>query len=345
MTVKNPPTFDAQKLYDNSVISIQLGIEDFLLSTTPPEKGGNEARALSSARNLFAGMLLLFKYKIAISVRDPSDAYSLIFNPPASILPQSDGNGGVEWIPVGKFRSTTIDVAGIEQRFKGFGITVDWKAIEELQDCRNHLEHLHPKHTLGEVAGFIANLFPVLTDFISKELNLVPLDVLGEAWNKMLKHKDFYSRNKNACEVSWNSADFPKNMKFYLLKCSCDMCGSKLLKANEEDLDAGLTMVNNEEIFKYRCLSCGYTDLIAPLLRAALRHEHNFDYSRGEDPTIEQCLECKRETFLIFEQQCPWCEAKLDHERCDMCGTNLTQLDQDNNGLCSYHYNMVSKVD
>ncbi len=138
---------DAEKLKENAVTSIRLGIEDFQRSQAPEAQGGDAARALSAVRNLFAGVLLLFKYKIAISVDNPERATELIFNPP-EVLPQADGNGGVEWKPMGKFKKTTIDVGTIKKRFEGFGIQVDWNVVDKLQECRNHLEHLHPTNTL-----------------------------------------------------------------------------------------------------------------------------------------------------------------------------------------------------
>ncbi len=139
------------------------------------EQGGDPAHALSAVRNLFAGVLLLFKYKIATSVDDFDDAPALIFNPP-EILPQSDGNGGIEWKPAGKFKRTTIDVATIKKRFEGFGIEVDWLTIDKLQECRNHLEHLPPANTLGEVADFVAEL-PILREFIQTQLNEQPAEL------------------------------------------------------------------------------------------------------------------------------------------------------------------------
>ncbi len=97
------PELDAEKLKENALTSIRLGIEDFQRSQLAKDQGGDPARALSAVRNLFAGILLLFKYKIAVSVDDPDDASVLIFNPP-EVLPQADGNGGIEWKPVGKFK-------------------------------------------------------------------------------------------------------------------------------------------------------------------------------------------------------------------------------------------------
>ncbi|WP_447885707.1 hypothetical protein [Serratia fonticola] len=339
MSIPAAPTLDAEKLYSNAVISIQLGIEDFEQSTLE-----NPARALSSVRNLFAGLLLLFKYKIAVSVNDPADAYTLIFNAPP-VLPKADGSGGVVWVPNGNFKKTTIDVQGIEQRFDGFGIVVDWVAIKKLQDCRNHLEHLHPKHTLSEVSGFIADLFPVLTDFITNELKQVPSDVLSSAWEKMLDHQDFYNKKLAECEESWKSAAVPEGMQPYLTECICDMCSSKLLSANQDDIDANLTVENDVSKFRYRCLSCSYSDLIVPLLYEAFRLENYFDPRDGDEPTHEICYQCEHDTFLIFEQRCAWCEATQNYEQCTICGEHLGQDDQDNDGLCGYHYHMSSKND
>lgn len=137
------PNLDATKLRENALTSIRLGVEDFERSRLSSNTRGDPARALSAIRNLFAGVLLLFKYKIATCVDDPADAAALIFNPP-EILPHSDGSGGIAWVPAGKFKITTIDVGTIQKRFDAFDIEVDWAVIEKLQGCRNHLEHLHP---------------------------------------------------------------------------------------------------------------------------------------------------------------------------------------------------------
>lgn len=82
----------------------------------------------------------------SLQLRRPTvNANRAIFNPP-EVLPHSDGDGGIEWIPVGKLRSTTIDVATIKKRFEAFGIEVDWDVVSKLQECRNHLEHPPRSH-------------------------------------------------------------------------------------------------------------------------------------------------------------------------------------------------------
>ncbi|STQ72496.1 hypothetical protein [Hafnia alvei] len=337
-------TLDSQKLQENALLSIKLGIEDFELSQKELNNGGNPARALSAVRNLFAGMLLLFKYKIATSVNTPEDAYLLIFNPP-NVLPKPDGEGGVLWAPEGKFKTTTIDTTTIEQRFKSFNIDVDWNTIKQLQNVRNHLEHLHPINTLGEVAGFVANLFPILSDFIKNQLNKDPLELLEESWSKMLKHNAFYETKRKECDQSWEFSGIPENMKNLLQKCSCDECHSELLAVSQESLTDRLTVKDNEENFTYKCISCGHSDLITPLLLQALNEDHDYDYYDYDNYNIEVCYQCSRNTFLIDEQLCVWCGTTLDYEKCNICGELLKQDDQDNDGLCGYHYSLVNKGD
>ncbi|WP_447872672.1 hypothetical protein [Serratia fonticola] len=336
---------DAKKLYENAVVSIQLGIEDFKLSQLPESDGGNPFRALSSVRNLYAGLLLLCKYKIATSVDTDELAYELIHCPPQKILPHPDGRGGVIWQPEGRFKKATIDVAEIKERFANFEITVDWHIVEKLQECRNHLEHLHPNNSLGEVAEFVADLFPVLRDFITNELNEVPQTVLGSAWETMLQHKKFFSQQLFNSQSSWDDAKIPAGMTEFLDRCSCPECGSKLLEASHVNLTAGETVSDDELLFNFVCVACGENELIAPLLIDALQREYFYWPPEGEEPTYEMCYQCEHETFLISEQNCRWCGYTLECKSCSLCGELLTQDEQDNGGLCSYHNYIASKYD
>lgn len=329
------PPLDAEKLKENALTSIRLGIEDFQRSRSVKEDG-DPARALSAIRNLFAGVLLLFKYKIAISVDDPADAALLIFNPP-EVLPQADGNGGVEWKPVGKFKRTTIDVATIKKRFDGFDIEMDWTTIEKLQDCRNHLEHLHPANTLGEVADFVAELFPILRDFVHTQLNEQPAELLGTAWPIMLGHHTFFMDTKAECVAAWDEAGVPELMQPWLEQCQCEECGSSLIRPHVEDVEEGMSVERHDSDFRYVCLACGYHNLIGPLMLKILGDAFDFDPREGGEPSIETCNECERGTFVTGEQHCLWCGSELDYLECAVCEEPLRQEDQFNSGLCSYH--------
>lgn len=341
MAAKRPtPGLDAAKLRENALTSIRLGVEDFERCRHP---GGDPARALSATRNLFAGVLLLFKYKIATCVDDPVAAAALIFNPP-EVLPRADGNGGIEWEPVGKFKTTTIDVGTIKKRFEAFEIKLDWGVIEKLQECRNHLEHLHPAHTLGEVADFVAELFPVLRDFIQTELEESPAGILGDTWQLMLSHHTFFVDNKRRCEEAWSVADVPERMGPWLDKSKCPECSSTLLMPAQDNIDAGHSVVSDDGLFDAVCIACGHTALIVPLMFDALEDAYWYDQRDGEEPSLECCYQCSRGAFLIHEQSCLWCATELDYTECWLCEENLGQDDQDNGGLCSYHAHVYDKV-
>lgn len=334
---------DAEKLKENALTSIRLGIEDFQRCQAATTQGGDPARALSAVRNLFAGVLLLFKYKIAISVDDPNEAPALIFNPP-EVLPHSDGDGGIEWKPVGKFKKTTIDVATIKKRFEGFGVEVDWEVIEKLQECRNHLEHLHPENTLGEVADFVAELFPVLREFTLKQLNQQPAELLGEAWSIMLKQHNFLVDTQASCGAAWSSVGVPKLMQDWLDACRCEECGSSLLMPHPEDVEDGASVEDQSEEFRYACAACGHTDLIAPLMIKELNDTYDYDPRDGGEPLVEECLQCGNDAFFVGEQHCLWCGAELDYSECAVCGEALRQDDQDNGGRCGYHQYVYEKM-
>lgn len=337
------PELDAEKLKENALTSIRLGIEDFQRSQLTKEQGGDPARALSAVRNLFAGILLLFKYRIAVSVDDSDEAIALIFNPP-EVLPLADGNGGIEWKPVGKFKQTTIDVATIKKRFEGFGIEVDWPTINKLQDCRNHLEHLHPANTLGEVADFVAELFPVLRDFILTQLNEQPAELLGTAWPVLLAHHNFVMDTIAACETAWGDAGVPEMMQPWLERCQCEDCGSSLLRPSQEDIDEGASVENQDNTFRYVCVACGHSDLIGPLMVKELNGAYDYDPRDGGEADVEECNACGRSTFIISEEHCLWCGAELDYPECTLCEEPLRQEDQSNGGLCGYHLHVYEKV-
>lgn len=267
----------------------------------------------------------------------------MIFNPP-EILPQTDGDGGIEWQPVGNFKRTTIDVATIKKRFIGFNIEVDWNTIDKLQDCRNHLEHLHPANTLGEVADFVAELFPILRDFVLSQMNEQPADLLGAAWPIMLKHHTFLMDIKKECSAAWADTGIPELMNPWFEKCQCQACGSSLLRPHGDDLEDALLAEEDDATFRYLCVACGSSDLIAPLMIKTLNDAFDYDPRDGGEPGVENCYQCERDTFVIHEQQCLWCEAELDYKECKVCEEPLGQDDQANGGLCGYHHNVYEKV-
>ena len=133
-------------------------------------------------------------------------------------------------------------------------------------------------------------------------------------------------------------------MQSWLEECQCEECGSSLLRPHTDDIDDGLSVEGYDKDFRYVCVACGHSDLIGPLMIKNLADADDYDPRDGEEPNVETCYQCDRDTFVISEQSCLWCEAELDYSECAACGEALRQDDQDNGGLCGYHHHMHEKM-
>lgn len=336
---------DINRLKENAILSIQLGIEDFEVCQKKIEDGGKPARALSAIRNLFSGVLLLFKYRITLFVPDDKHEQreQLIYNPPREILPYLGDDGDVEWRPTGKFRTTTIDVHNIQSRFETLKIRTDWKVIEKLQQCRNHLEHLHPINSLGEIADFVAELFPILRDFIQNELEEDPRELLQDSWNIMLKQHDFFESIRKQCLEKWQiKEDIPEKVFDLLEGCQCESCGSILLSPSEQH-----TFIKEDaNSLYYCCLKCGCENMLKPLLEKQLNEIFFQDYKEllYNPPSVTHCFSCGNDFFVREEDVCFWCDEGRQYEECEGCGESLDVDEQDNGGMCSrcsYRYSKI----
>jgi hypothetical protein len=146
------------KLFENAITSIQLGVEDY--------QENDPRRAISAVRNFYAGVLLLAKETLVKSVPD-ADLSNLIG---AKYKPVPDGNGGVDFVQDG---SSTIDFVTIGKRFKDFGLSIDQKALEELNRIRNDVEHLYTQKSGEAVREAISNGFPVVVQLF-EHMNEAP---------------------------------------------------------------------------------------------------------------------------------------------------------------------------
>ncbi|NHZ82769.1 hypothetical protein F2P44_26330 [Massilia sp. CCM 8695] len=323
-----------EKLKQNAIISIQHGVEDFDRSRKSTAAGGDPFRAISAARNLYAGVLLLFKYCLIQAISDQTKAVEVIFKPPRDIIPHPDGAGGVAWQPVGKFQRTTIDVDDIKKRFEAFDIKVDWVVMERIQTERNHLEHLHPTQSVGAIGGFVADLFPILSKFITEELNEVPASLLGGAWPIMLAHHDFFVKSQLHCIEQWRESSMPQKAQHFVRDLVCDDCGSPLILPDAESDEA------------YQCMACGHSDALFPQLESLLEKSlGGYDPRDGEEPPTRDCPECDHPMFSVPDGRCQWCDYELEDWECAICGEGLGLDEQENGGLCSYHHYKMSKDD
>jgi len=155
----------------NAVDSITLGIEDY--------ESSDPRRLISCVRNLFAGILLLFKHKLA-DLSPPGSDDVLIKRQVRPVVTPS----GVNWVGKGE---KTVDVQQIKERFKALNISVDWKRVDEINKHRNNIEHYYSTHPQGTLRTVIADSFIVIRDFVRNHLGKDPLDLLGsKTWDGVL---------------------------------------------------------------------------------------------------------------------------------------------------------------
>lgn len=307
-------------ILENAVASIQIGVEDYL-STDP-------RRALSAIRNISSGMLLLFKEKLR--QLSPSGADEVLIK--QTIQPKLNPDGKLLFVGKGK---KTVDTSQIQERFASLGVSADWKRVQAVIDIRNEVEHYCTTAPTSKLKELLADAFIVMRDFISKELEYEPLELLGEAtWQTLLTEATVYENEVKECElakgkVKWSSPG-AEQVSNYL---RCKHCDSELLKPVDED-DCMVSM-------DFQCVACGGLSSFEEIAESAAEECFAGDayiaMTDGGDPPLAECYVCARNTYVIEDQECIVCGATPKYQYCAVCSKKLSVEEQYFNGLCSYH--------
>jgi hypothetical protein len=213
----------AVSLFDNAIRSIQIGLNDYKYND----------RLASSVRNIYAGILLLFKYKLlTLSGKDTNSA--LIRQ---NIAPFLDENGKVIWKGVG---DKTIDVTGIKIRFKSLGIDIDWKVFDRINKHRNEVEHFFSPLSQNEIVELLADCFIIISKFLSNHLRLDAKEVLGdEAWQILLHGYEVYEYEIENNARSIRSLTFHHEIiRDIFLEFRCLSCCSPLVQPTRPRVEA-----------------------------------------------------------------------------------------------------------
>ena len=316
-------------LFENAIASIRMGVEDY--------RQQDSNRALSAVRNLYAGVLLLAKEAL-IRKAPNADPRTVIG---ATFKPIPNAQGGVDHVVSGQ---RTIDFDTIDKRFKDFGLKIDRKALSELNDIRNDIEHHYTEKPEAAIRTAIAKAFPVVSSLF-RQINENPVIHLEGAWDAMLKERALFDHEFAAARASlkgvcWH-ASFMDDAEL-----KCGDCGSELL----EQLHAGNLLQANIE---FRCRNCGGLPETNDVIEATIDDVYGAEaYLRvkdegGEGP-IYDCAVCDRHAYLEDEDLCACCGERLDYEStCMRCGTHISiqdYLDGLYNGVCSYCSHQAEKV-
>jgi hypothetical protein len=319
-----------RNLLDNAIISIRIGVEDF--------ETGKEERIISAVRNLYAGLLLLFKEKLLrLSPADTDEALVK-----ARIVPKKAKDGSVVFVGSGK---NTVDVQQIKDRFKQLDVSNgDWKRFDRITELRNNIEHYYTTLTYRTAQEIISNSFIIIRDFVRKELDEEPLDLLGkDCWNTMLQQSDVFESEKEDClsilrELAWDSPILEELIE----ELRCSSCGSSLIEPTDQNIDS----LYDEQ---FKCRACGSSLYFSDITENALHDSFGYEIHRafidGGVVPIEQCYRCGRHSYVLEESKCVICGFELGEQECWICGETLTNYDDLDRRLCSYHAYVADKDD
>ena len=313
-------------LLENAVKSIQIGIEDYK----------NERRYLSAVRNLYAGILLLFKEKL-IRLSPPDSGEVLIKK---RIIPTVE-NGQIIFRGIGK---KTIGLDDILERFRSLKIKIDEKRIIKIRDIRNDLEHYFATDGRKDILNVLSNTFILIRDFIARELNLEPRELLGgKYWDVLLKESEVFEKEQNECfasikNIAQNSGILVTAMEE---KMECFYCSSSLLMLVNPDAD----WVD----LKFKCRSCGKEMDFEHVAESCLREFFDWEIYEsvkdGQDPPLSKCPECFNDSYVFGEDGCAICGYVKEYDSCIRCGGSVDLEEQQFHGLCGYCYHVMSKDD
>jgi len=318
-------------IFKNAVDSIELGIEDF--------RTNNPKRLISSVRNIFAGVLLLLKHKLERLSGNSENSLVL-----KAVIPK---------IVDGKMQSErkgdsdkTVDFKEIKQRFKIFGIQVDWESLGKVQDYRNKIEHSSvPKGIQPEVVrGYVLDCFNITRDFMRTYLEIEPQSQFDpEIWKFCMEEEKIYAPEAAYCFTLWRQISWTNNTaKKHIENSICSDCYSPLIKPI-------IPIKSDIEGMSFQCANCGKRWEYEDLLILACKQEERRNYYDPHDCDISQffeCPECYMETYDAHENQCVNCGAKGPYT-CDRCLKDIPpeELSIGDGELCSYCYNLIDEDD
>lgn len=301
-------------IYKNAINSITMGVEDYNMVLD-----GDDKRLISSTRNIFAGILLLFKYKL--SELSPEDSDEVLIK--KDILPVMEDGISLIWKGKG---SKTVDVEQIKRRFQSLGINIDWKRLDKINQYRNKIEHYYSTEDKESVKGMISSCFLVIRDFINNEIKLDPKEELGyEVWDTLVSISEVNEAEKMICMENLNQLDWIDEKTFRMVtEVSCDDCLSNLINSDE-----------NGDIY---CKSCDKEFKQSELVEIALEDNYGLtprEVSKGEEPSIIECPNCNVTTYVLFENMCKVCGESMITE-CSTCGMTIPWEELDGSDTCGY---------
>ena len=323
----------SKEIFQNAINAIELGIEDYLM------RDDDQRRLHSSVRNLFAGILLLFKSKLA--QLSPNDNEALLKE---KVVPIIDSNGSLQWIGEGR---RTVDFYDIKTRLTSLNISVDWKCLEELQKYRNNIEHYFDVNDTkaSVIEELIAKSFVVIKDFIEKTMSVDPKACFSDSiWDTFLQAEanygfDIKKKEEYFQQYNW----FSNEIRDLFFEHKCSSCSSdyiRILQSQNGSKEA------KDSVFE--CCVCGqklsYEEFAREIIDDFL-YSYDIVIDLGRD-LIGFCPSCLEESYWADGNICLLCgeEGPFYCSRCDVPVPIEELPEYAESGLCGYCAHMAEKL-
>ena len=292
----------SQAIFDNAIASIELGIEDYKLAQK------DSRRYQSSVRNLFAGILLLFKSKLAEISKN--DNFHLLIDPsvkkPYNIYQ----------------RPKTVGYKCLLERIKEQEQDISFETIKDLHDYRNDIEHYFAPDSKSDsvVRSYIANSFLIIKQFLEKDLGYNPQECFAEdIWQEFLKDEAVHS-----AEIAEKVSEFDKLLWFsddvekLFLKHRCHNCNSDVIRVDGK-------LMQDAKDTSFICRNCGeqwiYYEL-AKEIASKLSQRNLWESKDGGTEIIGYCPECEENMYCSIGEVCLNCGVRGPFE-CESCGCEV----------------------
>lgn len=309
-------------LLQNAADSIRLGVEDF--------ESGEDARLISAARNLHAGVLLVYKEKLRRLSPAGSDEVLL----KQRIVPILDSVGNLIFRGDG---DKTVDIQQIKDRFSNLGISIEGKRLDRVTKIRNQIEHYYTRSGAGVIHGIVSDSFMLFRDFVRQELRENPRLLIGEeAWEVMTAITEVHERERQECVDAINGFEWTAvELQEAALETSCKECGSILIEPK-----------NDPRRPDVECRSCGKEYFFEEFAEQAMAEgiNHHANCMDGGDPEVVTCPHCSQETYHYGAGMCVSCEESAAQE-CGMCSNRIPPDEIDDDSLCGYCRHIMSRDD
>lgn len=314
-------------ILQNAIDSIAMGLEDFL--------SDDPKRVTSCSRNIYAGILLLFKHKLFLL--GPPGSEGVLISRYMSL--KFDDSQNLVLKGTGKL---TVDFRGIQERFELLDIDVNWKYLKKLAKHRNKIEHYYGDLPEEAANSLIAQSFIVIRDFVNIHLKEDPKELLGDkSWSVLIEASEVYEKEKSESEkavgrLRYRNEVIPEALQSW----SCDECGYDLLKPTLGEGDAADS--------EFECGSCGtvleYDDVVERALVEHYADDSYIAHKDGGNAPLADCPSCEKGTYLYEEGICLVCGHEPSHE-CQRCGVIIPPEEFGHGDFCGFCAHMMAKDD